>query len=96
MRLATILAVLALTGCDQPMAAPADDAPEEVAAVLQTEAEKACARMTNYVPEKLQAMSAQTRALVRREFNLCVADVTKGEAADETPGLRGHTDAPPT
>jgi hypothetical protein len=41
-------------------------------------------------------MSAQTRALVRREFNLCVADVTKGEAADETPGLRGHTDAPPT
>jgi hypothetical protein len=95
MRFAACLAVLVLAGCDQPQVQPAGGT-AAADPVLQTEAEKACAQMTNNIPEKLQGMSAETQALVQREFRLCVDEVTKGDQADEAPGLRGRTEAPPT
>lgn len=97
MRVVALLALLALAGCDQPPVQPVSETGEPASA-LQTEAEKACAEMTNSTPERMASMSAQTKALVKREFQLCVAEVTKGEVDDalpaEAPGLRGHTEAP--
>ena len=97
MRVVAFLAVLALAGCDQPPVQPMGD-PGESASAMQTEAERACAEMTNSTPERMAEMSAQTKMLVKREFQRCVADVTKGEVDDatpeEAPGLRGHTEAP--
>lgn len=99
MRVVMLLAVLALAGCEP---APVQSSGEagEVASAMQTEAEKACAEMTNNTPEKLRGMNAETQALVRREFKLCVDAVAKDEApVDQVaapPGLRGRTEAPPT
>lgn len=99
MRVVAFLAVLALAGCD---AAPVQSSGEagEVASAMQTEAEKACAEMTNNLPEKLRGLPAETQALVKREFKLCVEQVTKDEPgvdqAGAPPGLRGRMDAPPS
>lgn len=99
MRVVAFLGVLALAGCDAAPAAPLSG-PGEVASAMQTEAEKACAEMTNNTPEKLRGMNAEMQALVRREFKLCVDAVARDDApVDQVaapPGLRGRTDAPPT
>lgn len=103
MRVAAFLVCLALAGCNEPMVQMSGDT-DDAASALQSESEKACAQMTNNVPDKLRTMSAETQALVRREFKLCVDAVTKGDpsgepverVSDEPPGLRGHTEAPPS
>ncbi|MEQ1781085.1 MAG: hypothetical protein ABMA14_06990 [Hyphomonadaceae bacterium] len=85
--------VLALAACEPVQAA---DAPAEPAkSVMQTEAEKACAGMTGYSPEKLQGKSVETQALMRREYDLCVKSVAADEGGvAKTPALRGRTTAP--
>ena len=99
MRVVAFLGVLALAGCDAAPAASSGGA-GEVASAMQTEAEKACAEMTNNTPEKLRGMNAETQALVRREFKLCVDAVARDDApVDQVaapPGLRGRTEAPPS
>ena len=59
------------------------------------EAEKACAEMTSYSPEKLLGKSAETQALTRREYELCVTSVaTDDPATAEAPALRGRSNTP--
>ena len=85
--------VLALAACEPVQVA---DAPSEPAkTVMQTEAEKACAEMTSYSPEKLQGKPVETQALMRREYELCVKSVAADDAVSaKAPGLRGRTTAP--
>lgn len=86
--------VLALAACGAPQ--QADDGPAEpVKTVMQSEAEKACAEMTNYSPEKLRRKPVETQALTRREYDLCVRSVASDSTVPaEAPALRGRTTAP--
>lgn len=99
MRVVAFLVVLVLSGCDGAPVASSGEA-GEVASAMQSEAEKACAEMTNNLPEKLRGMNAETQALVKREFKLCVEAVARDDTpVDQVaapPGLRGRTEAPPT
>lgn len=81
MRLVLLLGVLAgLAACDDAPAAPAPVVgPDgrEVSALSEA-AEKTCAEMTGYAPDKLGAMTTEMRALVTREYKSCVAKVGDG------------------
>jgi hypothetical protein len=79
MRIA-LIALLALAACDEA-ATPASSAPEvggNVDVAMQSAAEKECAQMTGYSAEKLQATTAEMKALLEREYKSCVAKVTAG------------------
>jgi hypothetical protein len=89
MRVAVVL-VLALTGCGRAPQESAGVTGAPAKSVMQTEAEKACAAMTRYSPGEMQGKPAETQALMRREYDLCVSSV----AADDAPGLRGRTTEP--
>jgi hypothetical protein len=95
MRFASMGALaLALAACGVPVQA-ADGAAEPAKSVMQSEAEKACAEMTNYSPDKLAGKPTETQALKRREYDLCVKSVaTDDTASGEPPALRGRTTAP--
>ena len=79
----TLLAValVASSAVAQPPAAPPVAAPDPTmaggreATALGEAAEKTCAEMTNYAPDKLAGMTSEMRALVTREYNSCVAKV---------------------
>lgn len=77
MRLA-LLAVLTLAACE-PEAPPAASggAGEGLAAdrSAHVAAERECAELTGYAPEKLPAMTSEMQALVTREYKSCVAEV---------------------
>jgi hypothetical protein len=75
----TIYALVCLGGCDaQP---PADPVPSQVPEVsaLEDAAKTSCAELTNYRPDRLASMTPEMRALVVREYNLCVAKVSGEE-----------------
>lgn len=76
----TLFAVLALgslAACDDQARAPAAETPGAtvVDAALKSAAERECATMTGYAPEKLAAKTPEMRALVEREYKSCVAKV---------------------
>lgn len=74
MRIA-LLALLTLAACDQALA-PAPSAAEAGGdAAMKNAAEKECAQMTGYSPERLRSETAEMQALVTREYNSCVARV---------------------
>jgi hypothetical protein len=70
-----LLALVSFGACDDQAAAPAAPAAQPDAA-LQSAAERECATMTGYAPEKLATKSSEMRALVEREYKSCVAKVT--------------------
>jgi hypothetical protein len=85
---------VALAACGAPQQA-ADGPAEPTKSLMQSEAEKACAEMTNYSRDRLAGKPAETQALMRREYDLCVESVaTDRTASAETPALRGRTTAP--
>ena len=87
--------VIALAACGSPP--QAGDGPAEPAkSVLQSEAETACAEITNYSPEKkLQGEPLETQSLTRREYDLCVKSVASEQTVSvKAPALRGRTPAP--
>ena len=99
MRLVVSLAALVLVGCDQGAAPSASTASSEAPSAMRTEAEKACAQMTGATADGLKAAAAETRALLQRELERCIAEVVKDDTHQEAtpgPGLRGRTEAPPT
>lgn len=70
-------AMAALAACepDMPTAPdPVGPGGREVTALGEA-AEKTCAEVTGYAPDKLPAMTSEMRALVTREYNSCVAKV---------------------
>lgn len=74
-----LLALLALAACDETAPAPTGpDGGGNSDVAMQSAAEKECAQMTGYSPEKLQAATAEMRALLEREYKSCVAKVTAG------------------
>lgn len=75
-----LLGAVWLSGCDDAPATPqALAAPVDAdAAALKSAAQKECAQVTNYLPEKIQAMTPEMRALTEREYNLCVSKVGGG------------------
>ena len=81
MRRALILVCVALGACDETV--PPVSEPDPVAAhadpAMQSAAERECAEMTNYQPAKMAGMSSEMRALVQREYALCVARVGGGK-----------------
>ena len=72
-----VLALGNLAACDDQAPAPAVETPGATAvdAALKSAAERECATVTGYAPEKLAAESAEMRALVEREYKSCVAKV---------------------
>jgi hypothetical protein len=51
--------------------------------------------MTRFSAETLAGKPAETQALLRREFDLCVKSVASDDTASaEGPALRGRTTAP--
>ncbi len=95
MRLAVMGALaFAQAACGSPQ--QADNSPAEPArSVMETEAEKVCAEMTRFSAETLAGKPAETQALLRREFDLCVKSVASDDTASaEGPALRGRTTAP--
>ncbi len=83
MRLASVailaLAACAVAACDDvaPPTQPATSTGDPDAA-LKNAAKNECAAVTNYLPEKLAAMTPEMRALTEREYNLCVSKVGGG------------------
>ena len=78
MRLLVMLGAIAALAACEPDAPPAPDptmAGGREATALGEAAEKTCAEMTNYAPDKLAGMTSEMRALVTREYNSCVAKV---------------------
>ena len=78
MRLLVMLGAIAGLAACEPDAPPTHDLPAyggREPTALGEAAEKTCAEMTNYAPDKLAAMSSEMRALVTREYNNCVAEV---------------------
>ncbi len=79
----TAVALLAsawLAACDEApatSAAPAAAA-DDANAALKSGAKNECAEVTNYLPEKLAAMTPELRALTEREYNLCISKVGSG------------------
>lgn len=90
MRGVVALAALALAGCDAPGETARETSGGAEASSMQGEAEKACAAMTGFGPGTSHGLTEQTRALLRREYEACVAEVARGDA----PALRGRTEAP--
>lgn len=78
--LVALVCAAGLAGCDaaQPVNAAAGVPAGDPA--LQSAAERECARMTGNVPDELKAKPAETQALIRREYELCLKSVTDGAA----------------
>lgn len=72
-----VLMLGGLSACDDQAPAPAAETPGAtvVDAALRSAAERECATMTGYAPEKLAAETPEMRALVEREYKSCVAKV---------------------
>lgn len=92
------LALLA-AACGGPGQSAAGAPAEPAKTVMQAEAEKACAEMTNFSPDALTGKPAGTQALLRREYDLCVKSVARGEGETTTavanaPALRGRSSTP--
>ncbi|MFT3724928.1 MAG: hypothetical protein QM773_15260 [Hyphomonadaceae bacterium] len=80
MRIALIamLALGSLAACDDQAPPAAVETPGATAAdaALESAAERECAQLTGYAPEKLASETPEMRALVEREYKSCVAKVT--------------------
>lgn len=77
--LLAVLALGSLAACDEPVPAASDAPGAPADAALQGAAERECATLTGYAPEKLAAETAEMRALLEREYKSCVAKVTAGK-----------------
>jgi len=72
------LAVFALAACEPETPPAGSTGAGESAAVgrsAHVAAERECAELTGYAPEKLAAMTSEMQALVTREYKSCVAEV---------------------
>lgn len=77
--LLAVLALGSLAACDEPAPSGSASQGAPADAALQSAAERECATVTGYEPEKLVAETAEMRALLEREFKSCVAKVTSGK-----------------
>lgn len=80
MRRALILVCLALAACDDPV----PSVPDPVLAnhtdpAMKSAAERQCAEMTNFEPSKMSGMTSEMRALMQREYALCVEKVSENK-----------------
>lgn len=90
-----IALALMAAACSGPAQSAADASAEPAKSVMESEAEKACADMTYYSPEKVHGKSAEIQALMRREYDLCVKSVAADEpASTDAPASRRRTAAP--
>lgn len=93
------LALMA-AACGGPVQSGANAPAEPAKTVMEAEAEKACAGMTNFSAETLAGKPAETQALLRREYDLCVTSVASGKdepaatAVADGPALRGRSPTP--
>ncbi len=72
------LALFALAACEPETPPAGSTGAGESAAVDRSAyvaAERECAELTGYAPEKLPAMASEMPALVTREYKSCVAEV---------------------
>lgn len=95
-----VLLALVVGACSPPVRSSADTSARPARSMIQAEAEKACGGMTDFSPETLPEKPPETQALLRREYDLCVAAVTKeggdlAAAPASTPGLRGRSETSP-
>ena len=96
MRFAMAGMALALAGCDAAGGRASDMPAEPAKSVMESEAEKACAEMTSFDPDSQAGKPAETQALLRREYDLCVKSVASGGETTNAlaPSLRGRSTTP--
>jgi hypothetical protein len=75
-----IAAFFVLGACDDAGPGPQAHEPPIARAnpAMESAAERECAEMTDYQPAKLAGMSSEMRALMQREYALCVGKVSGG------------------
>lgn len=73
-----LVALFLLSACEPAPQSPGPTVSQENATADQSThvaAERECAELTGYAPDKLSAMTSEMQALVTREYKSCVAEV---------------------